>query len=407
MASQMLGRRFGWFWAASWASNLADGVALIVLPWIATGVADSALGVAAVAAAGRAPWLVAVVPAGALVDRVSRTAAMASASCARALLWGALGVLALTGGLSVPLLLGAAFALGLVEVVYDTAAVTAIPGLVRRDQLDTANGRFRIAEITAQELLGRPAGGLALALGAAAALFAPAALGLLAAALLLPLRGSEPSRRAVPGPPWSGFTAIARSPLLRHLVGAAVALNLAYAMATAIQVLFAQSVLGLSAPQFGLLMAAAAVGGIAGGHFSAALSSRLPPGWLPAAGLAAASAGYAATASFPTVAVTACALFCSSAGVLIFTVAASTLRQRAVPDHLLGRVNAAVGMATWGTGALGMLAGGALADAAGPWLTTAEALRLPYAAAAAVIALPLVLLGRPLARLSTQAQLGD
>ncbi|PSL00882.1 MFS-type transporter involved in bile tolerance (Atg22 family) [Murinocardiopsis flavida] len=405
-----LGRRFWRFWGASFTSNLSDGIALIALPWIATTVTDEAFWVGAVAAAGRLPWLIAAIPAGAVIDRHPRLPTMAAAAVVRAVLWGGLGALALTGGLRLDVLLAAAFALGLAEVCYDTAAVTAIPDLVPRARLEAANGQFRTAEITAQEFLGRPVGGFALTAGIAPALFGSAGICALVAVVLARLHKGERREPPDPGERQSGWrragagvAAIWASPLLRRLVGVTMAFNVAYATILATQVLFAQQTLGLDAAQFGLLMLAAAAGGVVGGQVSGVLAARLPAGWLPMASLSATGCCFLVMAAAPVVPVVAAMLFVSSACVLAYTVSASSLRQRVVPAHLLGRVNAAAGTASWGLATVGMGAGGALVSLAQRRLAESDALRLPYALTAAVILVLVCVAGRPITRLSASA----
>lgn len=408
-----LGRRFWRFWSASFASNLSDGVAFIALPWIATTLTDDAFWVGVVAASGRLPWLLAAIPAGVLIDRLSRVGVMAVAAVARAILWGVLGVLALTDQLRLDLLIAAAAALGLAEVFYDTAALTLLPALVPDDRLESANGQFRTAEITAQEFAGRPVGGLALTAGMAPALFLNATVCALVVALLARLRGSDGTRRHAgegQGSLWrrtgAGVAAIWTSPLLRRLVGTTMAFNAAYSTVLATQVLFVQTTLGLGSAEFGLLMLAAAAGGVVGGQCSGLLAARLPAGWLPMASLATASGCFLTMAATPTVPVVVAMLFLSSAGVLSYSVSVAALRQRATPSHLLGRVNAASGTASWGIATVGMAGGGALVGLAERWLPESDAPRLPYALTAAVGLTLVLTVGRSLTRLSARLSTG-
>ncbi|WP_433868500.1 MFS transporter [Saccharopolyspora sp. CA-218241] len=409
MAAAVLGWRFWRFWSASLTSNLSDGVALIALPWIATTVTDEAFLVGAVAAAGRLPWLVAAIPAGAVIDRLPRFATMAAAATVRALLWAGLGLAAVTGRLSLEALLVVAFALGLAEVFYDTAAVTAIPRLVARGHLEAANGQFRTAEITAQEFLGRPAGGFVLTAGAAPALFLNAGICALVPALLLRLcrdEHREPRLADDRDSGWrrfgAGITTIRASPLLRRLVGVTMLFNLAYATVLATQVLFARTTLGLGSAQFGLLMLTAAAGGILGGQFGGRVAARLPAGWLPMTGLAGTGICHLVMAAAPVVPVVAVMLFVSHACVLLCTVSVSSLRQRVTPAALLGRVNAAAGTASWGVATVGMVAGGGLVSLAERWLTDSDALRVPHALTAAVLLVLVCTVGRSTTRLSAQ-----
>ena len=69
---QGLPANFWRLWGASAASNLADGLFLIALPLLAVRLTDSPILIAGLALVGRLPWLVFVLVAGALADRLDR-----------------------------------------------------------------------------------------------------------------------------------------------------------------------------------------------------------------------------------------------------------------------------------------------------------------------------------------------
>ncbi|MEU3017101.1 MFS transporter [Nocardiopsis sp. NPDC007018] len=389
-----LGGRFWAFWSASLASNLSDGVAMIAVPWLASSLApDHAALVAAVATAGRLPWLLLALPAGVLVDRVPRLTLMVSANTLRLLLWALLALVVFSDWASIPLLAAFAFCFGALEVCYDTAAETTVTSLVPPDRLERANGHVRSGAIVAEEFAGRPLGGFVLALG----LFVPflfniAAL-LVSVVALLRVRATAPTapsaadapapreRRGLAGV-WAdvveGVRAVWRQPLLRAVAVIAVFVNTAYATMLSTQVLFVRDTLGLGSAGFGLLMAFAAIGGIVGGQLVSWLRSALPHGTLPTLCLAGSGLLYLLVAAFPLTPVVAGVYFLSGGLVLGYAVAMTSIRQRITPDHLLGRVNAAMRTVSWGMSAVGMAAGGVLVAALAPALGQTDALRVPY-----------------------------
>jgi MFS family permease len=155
------------------------------------------------------------------------------------------------------------------------------------------------------------------------------------------------------------------SRLFRLVACMAAVVNFCSAAALGILVLVAQERLGVDATGYGLLLAAGAVGGIAGGFVAGPLVNRVGPGTalfisnqLPAIGYA----GMALTHS-PYVAGIMLALF--SAGGMVANVVVITLRQAAVPAHLLGRVTSAYRMVVMGALPLGALVGGVVARAIG------------------------------------------
>jgi MFS family permease len=97
--SLSLGPNYRKLWSSSAASNLADGIFVVALPLIAIQLTTSPALVAGVSIAGRLPWLVFVLFAGALADRLDRRATMRNVQLMRVV--GLMAVLA--GGASAAL----------------------------------------------------------------------------------------------------------------------------------------------------------------------------------------------------------------------------------------------------------------------------------------------------------------
>src|SRR5689334_21006955 len=114
-------------WSSSAASNLADGVFWIAFPLLAVGLTDSPAAIAGVAIAGRLPWLVFVLLAGALADRLDRRRTMVGVALLRTVVAVLLGIGVATGTLTLPMLYVAAFVLGVGETLFDTAAQSIMP----------------------------------------------------------------------------------------------------------------------------------------------------------------------------------------------------------------------------------------------------------------------------------------
>jgi predicted MFS family arabinose efflux permease len=98
--------------------------------------------------------------------------------------------------------------------------------------------------------------------------------------------------------------------------------------------------------------------------------------------MAVTQAGLGLTAN---VFVAAVMLFASSAAWALFNMTSVTMRQRQVPDRMLGRVTSLYGTVAGGSEALGALGGGALAAIAG--------IRAPMLIGAIPIGAAVVLLG--------------
>lgn len=221
-----LGRPFTVLWSANAASNLADGLAFVSIPLLATSFTDDPRWVAGLSTLYALVRLLVALPIGVWVDRVDRRTILIVANLLRG---GAVLALAIcvqlgVGGLAV---LYVAFAvIGTLESAADNAAVSLVPSLVRKDQLDAANGRISAAQLVADEFAGPPLGGFLFAIAAAAPIFAIsglwAAAGLIALALPLgraAVPDAAPTERA---PKWREATAGA-SWLVRHRVVGALA----------------------------------------------------------------------------------------------------------------------------------------------------------------------------------------
>src|SRR6187431_280021 len=109
-------------WASSAASNLADGVFWIAFPLLAVRLTDSPVLIAGVAVVGRLPWLVFVLVAGALADRLDRRRTMISVSLLRVVVSALIGITIVTATDTLWMLYLAAFVLGMGETLFDTAA---------------------------------------------------------------------------------------------------------------------------------------------------------------------------------------------------------------------------------------------------------------------------------------------
>jgi MFS family permease len=107
-----LGVNYRKLWASSAAANLADGIFQVALPLMAVSLTTSPALIAGVAIAGRLPWLVFVLIAGALADRLDRRITMRNVQLLRVAVVGLMVGLALAGQLSLPVLYVAAFVLG-------------------------------------------------------------------------------------------------------------------------------------------------------------------------------------------------------------------------------------------------------------------------------------------------------
>ncbi len=190
-----------------------------------------------------------------------------------------------------------------------------------------------------------------------------------------------------------GLRWLARHRLLRVVAVLLGMYNFANQVGQAILVLLATVTLHAGTRGYGFLLAAVAVGSVAGGLLCPRLTRRL--GLLPSLIIAGAvdAAVFAGIGLAPDAAVAAVMLAGQGFAVTMWNVVTVSLRQQVVPAHLLGRVNSVYRMLGWGLMPLGALAGGFVAHAAG--------LNAPYVVAGVLCglsplaALPLLLTATP------------
>jgi MFS family permease len=364
-----LGSAFWRLYAASAVSNLADGVNRVALPLLATTLTRDPVLVAGLTSLAFLPWLLFALPAGAVVDRVDRKRAMAVANGLRALALGALAVTAVTGTASLAVLYLVAFAVGVAETGYDSAARAMLPQLVRRDQLDRGNGLLTSAEEASLGFLGAPLGSVLFALAVAAPLLTTAGGFALAAVLVLTIAGVHRPVRA-DGPRTTirrdvaeGVGWLWRHRFLRGLTLVSASTSLVQSMTTGVLVLFALDTLHVGEAGYGLLLTASGVGAVLGGLVAAPLARRIGRTATLVSGAVVSAVALGAVASAGNAVVAAALFGLETAGVLFWNVLTMSLRQALIPEELFGRVQGGYRTLVWGGIPLGALLGGVLADA--------------------------------------------
>jgi len=349
--------------AAAVVDNVGDGASAAAVPLLAVALTRDPRLVALVSAATTLPWLLLSLPAGALVDRRDRAGLMWRAQAAQAVVAGLLAVAVAAGLASIPLLVVAALGLGAGEVVFGNAALAILPDLVPAADLHRANGRQFAATSTARTVVGPPVGSL-LFTAAAALPFGLDAVSFAGSAALLarlprrspPAPAAPVGRAVVEGLRWLGG-----NPLLRTLA-ALLAVNLfCFQLANVTLVLLATRDLHVGARAYGLLLAASAVGGVAGGLVNHRVAGRL--GTLPTVlvALAGPVPAYLMAGTVPQAYAMMVLLWVIGFFASMWNVATVSLRQTIVPPALLGRVNAVYRMLSLGLAPLGALAGGFVA----------------------------------------------
>lgn len=386
--------------SASSVSNLGDGIAMVALPWLATMLTRDPLLIAGVATAQRLPWLVFALPAGVWTDRADRRLLIVRADLIRMVLMG-FTVLMVCSQATLPLsqdpgpaailsLTFIAFLFGSAEVIRDNAAQTVLPSIVASRDLERANGQMWSAEQVTGQFIGPPVAGLLIAFsvglpfGIDALVYAFSAL--LVWLIALPPRKATITTRFLPAL-LEGLGWMRRNPLILRLAFMLGAINAVFIGAVTVLVLYAQEILGLSAPGYGLLLAFGAMGGVAGGLLAPALAAWLGMKRSLLAALGVFVAINLLLGLFNSSVIAGLALFLEAAAGMLWNVVTVSYRQRLIPDGLLGRVNSAYRFLGWGAMPFGAMGAAALVTTLTPIIGRNDALHAPYLLAAAVCSL--------------------
>jgi MFS family permease len=399
-----LGSSFWALWRASTLSGLGDGIIVAALPLLAVRLTGNAFLVSLVVVMQKLPWVVVAIPAGALVDRQDPARAMVRADMVRGVLLAGVCVLLAFGDLSIVTLCCAALGLGVFDTVFAAGAQAMIPRAVVAESLDDANGRLTVGQTTTGHFLGPAIGGALFAFNQVLPFAADSASFFGSAGMLRGLRG-----RFRPGPAGGdgvagprpggsslrtemaeGLAFFRHSPVLPLLAALTAGLALLQTSILAPFVLFALRDLHLSRAGYGVFLAIAALGSVAGGLLAPRLRRRFSAAALITGAGALAGAAYLVVAFTSSVVVAEGAFIVETAAVVVGSVVSITLRQRHIPQPLMGRVSNVFRSIIWGASPVGALLGGVLADVRG--------LRAPFVVAGVAQIVLVALLALPLRR---------
>ncbi|BAL90555.1 putative MFS transporter [Actinoplanes missouriensis 431] len=427
-----LGAGFNRLWAAAAVSNTGDGITMVAGPLLLASITANPALIAGGVFAQQLPWLLFSLVSGVFADRLDRRRLIVVSNLVRAAALAVLTLAVATGQVPVALVYLVLFVLGTGETIVDTAGGALLPRLVAPDLLPRANARLSATFTIANQFAAKPLGAWLFGIAAAAPFAADALSFVVSAALIaaLPAAASQatypatppetaPSEPAPPetapsktAPPETAASETALPPpgdgpatlradiaegvrwlrghrLLRTLAAAMGLGNVAFCSAFAVFVLYAQQRLGLSGAGYGVLLTTFAAGGLIGAAVAARVTVRFGSPAVLRAGLLVEVITHLTLASTTNALVAGAVLVLFGVQTVVWGVITASLRQRLVPDRLLGRVGSVYALLETGGAAAGTLIGGLLAAALG--LTT------PFWAAAAAMAVILAVAWRPLA----------
>lgn len=370
VAPPRFGIGFRWLLGSSWISNLGDGVAIAAGPLLVASLTDDALLIAAAAFLQWLPPLLFGLYAGALSDRLDRRLIIGVVNGVRVLVLGVIAGTILTDTVSISVVLGCLFLLGTAEVFADNAAQTLLPLIVKRDDLAIANARLQAGFITLNELAGPPLGAALFATGMALPFIGQAVMVAAAAVLvsriaLLRTPGRPEQRTHIRHDIAEGLRWTRDHAPVRTLVLTIFIFNITFGAAWSILVLYAFQRLGLGEIGFGLLTTFMAAGGLVGTLAYGWITRHVSLGNLMRIGLIIETFTHLGLAVTTTPAVAMAIFFVFGAHAFVWGTTSVTIRQRAVPVDLQGRVGSVNTVGTYGGLVIGAVLGGLMGRALG------------------------------------------
>jgi MFS family permease len=392
---------FRGLWAGQTASQFGEQASLIVLPLIAVlALHTDAAQLGILRAAGQAPLLLLSLFAGAWVDRWRTRTVMVLADLGRILALSACSLACFLGGLDLPALLVAAFAVGSLSVFFDVGYQASVVRLVSRHQLVQANSALEGSRSAAAT------GGAALGGLLVTVLPAPIAAGSSVPFFVLSVRSirrirrepaPECSQRRVWRQIYQGLRFVGGDASLRAVGLASAAFQFSFAAMMTGYLLFLTRDLHLTGIAVGLALAATGPGALLGSLLAARLPGQV--GYGPVL-VGAAAAGDGIMMCVPALhgpavvtipALVAVNVVFGTFGQLV-DVTVMAIRQAITPDGMQGRVSATITFAGMGLTPFGSLLGGFLGQ---EWGLRASLL----AAAAGMMLSPALMALSPVARL--------
>ena len=364
-----LGTRFRWLLGATIVNNLGDGVALAAGPLLIASLTRDPFLVSMALLSQYLPVLLLGVFGGVAADRFDRRRMVVAVNMIRALVLLALVATIIGGTVSIWIVLVALFALGAAETFADSASSTLVPNLVERKDLGLANARMQGAFLLTNQLVAPPIGAALFAAGMALPFAANAAAFALGAVLVSRISGDLRADRVIPASVRAdmaeGFRWLVHHAPMRTLALTIFTFNVTFGAAWGVLVLYAQEQLGMGDIGFGLMTTAIAVGGIVGTVSYGALERRFSLGNIMRVGLLVETFTHLSLAltTSPAIALGTLAVF--GAHAFVWGTTSEVVRQRAVPNELLGRVTGVYRVAIVGGMVIGAPLGGLLARSFG------------------------------------------
>ena len=369
IAPTRLGSSFRWLLSATIVNNIGDGIALSAGPLLVASQTHDPLLVSMALLSEYLPTLLFGLIGGVAADRLDRKRIVVVVDLGRAFVLAVLVVTIVSGTVNIALVLIALFVLGTAETFADSATSTLLPGLIARQDLGIANARMQGAFLLTNQLLLPPVGAFLFAFSPGLP-FASNAAGFVLGAVLIrrvaiDVREARPVRAGVRSETVEGLKWLAAHPPMRTLALTIFTFNITFGAAWSVLVLYAGERLGMGAVGFGLITTATAIGGVIGTITYGRLERRFSLADIMRVGLLIETATHLILALTTSAAVALGTFVVFGVHEFVWGTTSTVVRQRSVPDALLGRVGGIYRVAIVGGLVIGTPVGGLLAKTFG------------------------------------------
>jgi MFS family permease len=360
-------RDFWKFWLGETVSAFGSSFTMFALPLLVFKLTGSALYLAAAAALYTVPHLLFGLLIGAWTDRTERRRLMIVTDLFNAAVVASVPLAAAAGALSVWWILAVVFLSSTLEIFFQAAQFGAVPSIVDRSDLVTANGRIQASFAAASVLGPLAAGALLIFLPLQELLLVDAATFVVSATTLSLIRRPfnaplEKARTSIRQDIVEGLRYVLRHPVLRNISAMMALINLLGVTVNAQLVLFAKERYAASDTQIWILFAAGGVGVFLLSLAAGPLRKRWTFGNVALGALMIAGLSNLALAFAPTFALAVVLWGLSSGLGTLFNINTGSLRQAIVPNHMLGRIITIAMVLAWSANPLGAMAGGVALD---------------------------------------------
>ncbi|WP_229423084.1 MFS transporter [Telluria aromaticivorans] len=367
------------FWFSSILAQFGAQVTLLALPICAVLFLHATPGQMGILAAFESlPFLLFGLPSGVLLERNRRLPIIMCSDFMVAIALATVPAAWWLDMLTIQWLYAVGFVIGAGHVVGGSAEQVFLTFLVGREGLVDAQAKFATTESAARVIGPGLAGGLVHLLGAPVAILCNVASFVISLLNLRRIRTREPQPPPSNSHPLrdiqEGLAFVWNQPLLRTLAWVSACWHLLFYGFSALHVIFATRVLGMTPGTMGMANMLGGLGVLAASLLVKPLSQRFGTGGGILIGLCVSALGFALVPAIPpalfgsaawTVAAYAIVVFWIDCGATLFFVPYIALRQRVTPDAVLGRMVATMRALTVAAAPLGALLAGALGEGFG------------------------------------------